>query len=480
MDTHQFTVLRSERVQQRHEASTARQSEDMEKLYSQVTREIDQQQPTGRKSIRLAAAAARSTARVSEVTDASQLFAMLRDAMDPQAIESELSESQKRDLIAYQSKQMEARNELINQRVRERLAQDTRHKTTGPGDDATARPAITPLLKLRVIDAGRRRSGDERPKTAMLSVWNPHEHLLDMLRENRIIDVCNASACGVRYGDLQLSAGRGTQFQAVRATTEHDTHGLERHVTPISDIYPVRPQSPFGPVFNEFDTVGIVVRISEPSARKFQSVYVAVPAAPPALLCINFWAGLHAFAYDDLVVVGRALAARDLQWRHIGSQSNIPCSFATEFTFLTGQPRQPALAAAFVQLMQSTDAHPNWSLDQFVTVCGQIIDASTSSKTATSSTSTVAKRRQHQTAKQSPQTPLRSSAAVNGRCATMMAKTPMEFSPGIGNPVAMVQKRIEQLAMAYGEPPPLSPMVMPTGLASNRSAGLFKRPRDES
>lgn len=471
-----FSVLRSERVQQRHEANTARQLEDIEKLYSQVARDIDEerqreQQSDGRKSSRLAAAAA---ARVSELTDASQLFERLRVAIDPQAIEAQLSATQKHDLMAYQAQQTDKRNDLISRRIRERLAGNT---AIGGGTDGAARPTVTPLLKLRVIDASRSRSGDEHPKAAMLSVWNPAEHLLEMLREQQMVDVCNASASGIRYGDLQLSAGRGSQFRTVPATAGLPAaSGMERHFTPISDIYPTRPQSPFRPLFNEFDTVGIVVRISETSTRKFQSVYVAVPAPKmPAVLCINFWAGLHAFAYDTLVVMGRALAARDLQWRPISGQSSIPCSFATEFTLLTEQPRQPALAEAMATLRQSMDAQTGWSLDRFVGECARIIDASSGSRSSASSS---ANRRTDKTTVQSPQTPLRSGSNATERSIASMAKTPKEFSPGTGNPVSMVQKRIEQLARAYGEPPPLK--VMQTGLTTRQADELFKRPRNEN
>lgn len=74
-------ALRSERVQKRLEGQNHIQLELIEKLYSQISHEFDKEEEENRRS------RIRTEQRITDLTDASQLFDILQNANDPEAIE---------------------------------------------------------------------------------------------------------------------------------------------------------------------------------------------------------------------------------------------------------------------------------------------------------------------------------------------------------------------------------------------------------
>lgn len=74
-------ALRSERVQKRLEGQNHIQLELIEKLYSQISHEFDKEEEANRRC------RIRTEQRITDLTDASQLFDILQNANDPEAIE---------------------------------------------------------------------------------------------------------------------------------------------------------------------------------------------------------------------------------------------------------------------------------------------------------------------------------------------------------------------------------------------------------
>lgn len=240
-----------------------------------------------------------------------------------------MTPTQKRDVRTYHAKQLDIRAHAINEQVRDRVA------------SCTTRRKVTRLLKLKVIDAGHPNT------TAMLSVWNPHESLVDMLHERQFVQLCNASASGTKHNELQITVGKTSRLTRLPDPTGFVCDQF-RQVTSIGAMN----QPNFRPRFDELDIVGLVVKIGHYNSRKFESVFVVDAAMN--LMCIHFWNGLHRFAYDDLITVGKVLAVRDLQWRTICSvQKTIPSTFATEHTTFTEHPKSTEMAHALVALNKS-------------------------------------------------------------------------------------------------------------------------------
>lgn len=347
-----------------------------------------------------------------------------------------MTSTQKQQLSDFQAKQIDVRNELINQRVRERISAD-----------ATNHRKINQLLKVKVIDAARPTT------TAMLSVWSPTESLVEMLRENQLVQLCNASASGIRYNELQISAGRNCQFRRLPNASKLIYDEYRRRVTKISAIC----EPNFTPLFNELDTVGLVVKIGHSNSRKFQPAFLVDKSMN--VMCVNFWAGLKSFAYDDLVVVGAVLAVRDLQWRTISSVQTIPSTFATEFTTFTEHPKTSELADEFNALREFVSKQDKAFLVQ------QSLLKIESMRSGPKPNLSVL----------SPKTPLLvRDESRNNNSTNSLLRTPTDFSPGVGQLIAPVQRRIDKLSM-YGEAPPLSPLVLNSNHSMNRHLGKVPR-----
>lgn len=354
-----------------------------------------------------------------------------------------MTTAQKQQLRDFQTKQIDLRTDLINQRVRERISAD-----------ATKRK-VSQLLKVKVINAA------QPTITAMLSVWSPHESLVEMLRENQVVQLCNASASGIRYSELHISAGRNSKFQRLPDSRIVGQEELQRRVTNISSI----GEPNFKPIFNELDTVGLVVKIGQSKSRKFQPAFLVDESLN--VMCVNFWAGLKSFAYDDLVTVGAVLAVRDLQWRTISSVQTIPSTFATEFTTFTEHPKSTELAQRLNALCEFVSAHDKTSLIE-----QSLIKIESLKSAPKPNASTVF----------SPKTPLQSRNAprsLDTSTANGLLQTPVEFSPGVGQLIASVQRRIDKLS-TYGEAPPLSPLVLNTSTSINKKLGKGHRKRNSS
>jgi BRCA2, oligonucleotide/oligosaccharide-binding, domain 3 len=340
-------VIRSEKVQERHnlridENRLAIVEKTCEQIQTEVAAEDNirkQQYREKQKSL--------SAVRLSEIEDAEELSDLLEFGNDPDAVEAALTCAQKKLVIDYQAVTKAQKDADISERVRAKLAEvfDMERQ-------------VTPLLKLRVCDALK------PDKNALLSIWRPSNDNRAMFREGSCLKMSNVAANAMRYNVAQLTVGSLTKFEVINSERFVRRPEMQRQLTPIAAV----TGGEFTPFANEFDTIGVVVKIGEMS--KFQLVYLA--DADSNLLIVNFWGGIKKFAYDDTVRLREVLYAKNLQWRPSDkSLHGVPKSYTNESTTFSQRPANAEASAAITEL---TTALSNIGIEDFVKRCVETID----------------------------------------------------------------------------------------------------------
>lgn len=359
--------------------------------------------------------------------------------------QAELSETQHSMLFDYRQKVYEQRLDEISRRVKEKLNAENDQKTK-----------VSRMLKIRVIDA-------QRPdrKTAIVSIWNPKEHHMEILREGRFIEMRNASASGLRWSELQISAGQRTTFRVISSPLLDRHEQMARVFTPISAIQPME----FQPIFNEFDTVGYVVSVEKEPYLRFQPVHVADAAGN--LLCINFFIGVKEYAYDDVVQPGKCIAISQAEWRRTNQMkhSRIPQAYATEYTTFMEKPPSNHLKTPSENLRNAFESIAD--IGRFVEQCRETVEAAKLSNQASTSTVTPVR-----TGHNNAATPTPSSLTLNR---SRILNTPREFSPGAGHPISLVRQKIEKLG-SYPSVSPITPIVLKSSITRRSLRSAFKSP----
>lgn len=236
----------------------------------------------------------------------------------------------------------------IDRIVKEKLSESTQRKTSS-------------MLRIRLIDAH-----DPRPtKSPILVVWNADE-AHSGLRENMLVDMRSVTASGMRGKDMQLTSGKYTKIAEIknRPSTAHTQY--KRRISHLSEIDAHR----FRPHFNEFDTLGYCFDMDDPIGGQFQSIYIA--DAHKNILCLKFWDGVAAYAYDDIVCVGKFLLFSNLDWRsqRCVNANGVVQAFATELTICSECPKADERQAALHHLRDEFKA---LDLDDYASECRDIV-----------------------------------------------------------------------------------------------------------
>ncbi|EAT37937.1 AAEL010133-PA [Aedes aegypti] len=410
------SVLRSERVERRRTLeSDSNRFESFQALFSQIQKDVQAEkvQPNGRRLI----------SKLTRATTTAELVELMEAGLDVSCLEIELTSTQREAIMDHQRRKQEECIQEVNRRIKERMS------------SGESKRKVSSLLKMRITDARK------PEKVLLLSIWRPPEELCDLFQETKVLEIRNVTANGTRNGEVQLTAGKNSSFKPLDQRQRELPVQQMRTLTRIADI----ETSNFRPMFNEFDTIGIVILVGAIESKKFQTVYLA--DIDKNLLCVNFWSGIKEYAYEDVVRERVVLCISNLQWRTINALSVIPTAFATEYTTFSEHSK----SKHFVEEFQSLHATlKDVNLEVFYDECRFKIAELKDKKLPRYN---------------GFQTPLRKSSTTTPmRCipgASMNANTatPSDFSPGVGQPVSLQKRKLEQLA-AYNSPPKLSPIIM--------------------
>lgn len=215
----------------------------------------------------------------------------------------------------------------MNEKIRRMLGEKDKH--------------LSQLLRFRVVDAINPK------KTAVVIHWSPAEDWQETIKEGKAIEIINSTAAAFTK-EIQITAGKSSIFKLAKLeSTQEKFRKYFRSETKIQEI-----KADFKPPQDEFDVALIVVRVDPKPVQDLHKVYVADEETD--ILCINFWSNLSANAFDDVIVSGNILYARNLQWRSTHTADKIPQAYAiNDSTVFIAHPKNESFKTRLNELRNS-------------------------------------------------------------------------------------------------------------------------------
>lgn len=342
----------------------------------------------------------------------------------------DLSATQRKLLEDYQTKFNDTKQQKIEEIVREKLADFEVPKSSS-------------LQKVRLIDA----TAPNVTKTAILSIWNIDDSSTPV-RENRFLDIRYVQANGMRGKDMQLTVNNYTIIREVQGNVSHSD--FMRKLTSLSDI-----DSQFKPHFNEFDTIGFVLKVEDVVPNSFQSVFIV--DEHKNVLCIQFWGSIQEYAYEDIVNERKFIVIAHLDWRPQNRfcRNNIPQAFVTATTTFSESPRLAERADALADLR---NRFSQLDLCKYIEECKEKLDGNMQPNREANKENSIV----NESTKQH-------DSSVNQSVACRMAPAAIA-SPHVG-----VQQRIDRLRN-YASPPAFRSTYLKSLKTPNRMRTHLRNP----
>nr|CAD7267578.1 unnamed protein product [Timema shepardi] len=153
----------------------------------------------------------------------------------------------------------------------------------------------------------------------------------------------------------------------------------------------------------------------------------------------NGWTKILESGYGDMLVPHSVVSASNLQWKHALSPCNdlLPCVYATEMSTFSSHPRQEHLKQALLSLRGEISL----DLREFVSSCRDKLKSIV-----------------HQTNKVITPVPYKASNSTS-KLVTPLHR-PLNNNAEEIRPPSAAERKLIKLEL-YGDPPPLSPLVLP-------------------
>jgi len=237
--------------------------------------------------------------------------------------ESDLAYAMKNQMSCMQREKIQEMHQQrkfeLNQKVKERINQNENN--------------VAQLLKFRVVD------GNNPKKTALVSWWQPSEELLNIIKQGNMIEIFKTSSAGkfqaMCGGEIQIHADKLTVVKLLKTSNEPEKfEKFIRKETRFEDL-----TLNFSPLNNEFDVACMIVHVDEKiNGEKLQRVYVVDENLN--FMSLNFYPSLTDYAYDDVLIEGKILYIRNLQWRRLFKHNNFPEAHAViDSTIFISNPK---------------------------------------------------------------------------------------------------------------------------------------------
>lgn len=275
--------------------------------------------------------------------------------------------------IAYE-RECQSRIDAVYSRAHEGLDSSSSDLENRVRNNLPPTRDVKPIAKIKVADG---------ENTALITLWCGAEESQTIFKENSLITIRNAFASGKRSNELQITAGRFTNF--IKSTSDTVITCPKRIFTSLEDV----SMPGFNPHYSEFDTIGIVVSIGPAphGMKNFETVNLAFindnesDNSSSFYLAILFWQGVASYGFTEITTVGSFVACSNLEWRK-NTYRSIPTAFCTERTVLTRNPRQNHLRQVFEELCKRIG-----DTGTYVETCAAAIHAEITKKSKTTPSS---------------------------------------------------------------------------------------------
>lgn len=249
----------------------------------------------------------------------------------------------------------------LNQKIKDRINQNENN--------------VAQLLKFRVVDANKPK------KTALVSWWQPSEELLNIIKQGNTIEIFKTSSAGkfqaMCGGEIQIHADKSTVVKLLKSNTDKEKFDkFIRKETKFEDITNV-----FSPQNNEFDVACMIVHVDEKlNEGKLQRVYIADERLN--FMSLNFYPSLTEYAYDDVLIEGKILFIRNLQWRKMFKHNNFPEAHTIiDSTIFISNPKdegQKLRLEEFKNIIEDTESYLQKCREKLESFIGKIPQKSNS------------------------------------------------------------------------------------------------------